>query len=180
VVDLGPDTQNIESFEVSQPKYGCDHSLLRDRDPTTSAQAFTSCTSNSSRLNSVAQKLTVRMQQNMQQNSIRICYQALQTPPPDIDPVAWEGLYGAPLTNQSCVTCFMLNVINQPIWPIGYQISSETWTTSFGGCTFSGNYAGAPLVRTGSCPTQGGTLNLDSKGITSVPPDAFQGMTQMT
>jgi hypothetical protein len=51
---------------------------------------------------------------------------------------------------------------------------------AFGGCTFSGNYTGAPLVRTGSCPTEGGYLDLSSKGITSVPPDAFQDMTQMT
>jgi hypothetical protein len=114
IIFFFPDAQNIDFFEVSQPKYGCDHSLLRDRDPSTSSQAFASCTSNPSRLNSVAQKLTVRMQQNMQQNSIRICYQALQTPPSDIDPGAWQRLNGAPLTNQSCVTCFMLNVINQP------------------------------------------------------------------
>jgi hypothetical protein len=54
------------------------------------------------------------------------------------------------------------------------------WTTSFGGCTFSGDYAGAPLVRTGSCPTQGGRLDLSGKGITSVQPDAFQDMPKMT
>ncbi len=53
---------------------------------------------------------------------------------------------------------------------------SETWTKSFGGCTFSGVYAGAPLVRTGSCPTEAGVLDLSSKGISSVPPDAFQNM----
>jgi hypothetical protein len=53
---------------------------------------------------------------------------------------------------------------------------SEPWTVTFGGCTFSG---GAPLVRTGSCPTQAGTLDLSSKGITSVQPDAFQDMPQM-
>ncbi len=57
---------------------------------------------------------------------------------------------------------------------------SQAWTVAFGGCTFSGNKAGAPLVRTGSCPTEGGYLDLSSKGITSVPPDAFQDMTQMT
>ena len=58
--------------------------------------------------------------------------------------------------------------------------TSIPWTVAFGGCTFSGDYAGAPLVRTGSCPTQGGSLDLQSKFITSVPPDAFQGMPQMT
>jgi hypothetical protein len=57
---------------------------------------------------------------------------------------------------------------------------SEPWTVSFGGCSFSGDYAGAPLVRTGSCPTQAGYLDLSGKGITSVQPDAFQGMPQMT
>jgi hypothetical protein len=51
---------------------------------------------------------------------------------------------------------------------------------AFGGCTFSGDYAGAPLVRTGSCPSQGGTLDLQGKGITSVQPDAFESMSQMT
>ena len=56
---------------------------------------------------------------------------------------------------------------------------SQTWTVSFGDCTFSGDDAGAPLVRTGSCPTQGGTLDLWGKGITSVPPDVFQGMPKM-
>ena len=58
--------------------------------------------------------------------------------------------------------------------------TSIPWTVAFGGCNFSGDYAGATLVRTGSCPTQGGDLDLSSKGISSVPPDAFQNMTQMT
>jgi hypothetical protein len=72
------------------------------------------------------------------------------------------------------------------------------WTISIGGCTFSGDYAGAPLVRTGTCPlsyfdgtgtcptevqvgcaTEGGTLDLSSRGITSLQPDAFQGMTKI-
>ena len=55
----------------------------------------------------------------------------------------------------------------------------STWTLAFGGCTFSGDYAGAPLVRSGSCPTQGGRLDLSRKGITSVPADAFAGMAKM-
>ncbi len=58
--------------------------------------------------------------------------------------------------------------------------TSIPWTVAFGNCTFSGDYAGAPLVRTGSCPTRGGLLNLKSKGITAVQPDAFQDMPQMT
>jgi hypothetical protein len=53
------------------------------------------------------------------------------------------------------------------------------WTLAYGGCSFSGDYAGAPLVRSGSCPTQGGTLELSSKGITSVPAGAFAGMAKM-
>ncbi len=57
--------------------------------------------------------------------------------------------------------------------------TSIPWTVAFGNCSFSGDYAGAPLVRTGSCPTRGGALNLRGKSITSVQPDAFQGMPQM-
>jgi hypothetical protein len=57
---------------------------------------------------------------------------------------------------------------------------SQPWTVAFGGCSFSGDYAGAPLVRTGSCPTEAGALYLGGKGITSVQPDAFQDMPQMT
>jgi hypothetical protein len=56
---------------------------------------------------------------------------------------------------------------------------SIPWTLAFGNCTFSGDYAGAPLVRSGSCPTQGGSLGLSGKGITSVPADAFAGMAKM-
>ncbi len=59
------------------------------------------------------------------------------------------------------------------------SVESDPWTMAFGGCTFSGNYAGAPLVRAGSCPTQGGTLDLYGKGITSVPANAFAGMAKM-
>ncbi len=56
---------------------------------------------------------------------------------------------------------------------------SISWTLAFGGCTFSGDHAGAPLVRTGSCPTQGGWLVLSRKDITSVPAGAFADMTKM-
>ena len=54
--------------------------------------------------------------------------------------------------------------------------SAEPWTVSFGGCSFSGDTNGAPLLRAGSCPIQGGELFLNSKGITEVPANAFQGM----
>jgi hypothetical protein len=57
--------------------------------------------------------------------------------------------------------------------------TSIPWTLAFGGCSFNGDHAGAPLVRSGSCPTQAGTLDLSSKGITSVPPEAFANMTKM-
>ena len=50
------------------------------------------------------------------------------------------------------------------------------WSVSFGGCTFSGDYNGAPLERSGSCPTQSGTLNLANKGITLVKNESFAGM----
>ena len=50
------------------------------------------------------------------------------------------------------------------------------WTVKFGGCTFSGDTSGAPLERSGSCPTQSGYLYLNSKGITSVKNDSFAGM----
>ena len=57
---------------------------------------------------------------------------------------------------------------------------SQPWTVAYGGCTFSGDYAGAPLVRTVSFSFEGGTLDLRVKGITSVQPDAFEGMSAMT
>jgi hypothetical protein len=57
--------------------------------------------------------------------------------------------------------------------------ASSNWRVEFGGCYFSGNTDGAPLVRLGPCPTRGGILDLSGKGITSVPPQAFEGMYQM-
>jgi hypothetical protein len=62
--------------------------------------------------------------------------------------------------------------------------SAYNWTVAFGGCSFSGSdtYSppyGAPLVRSGSCPYERGTLDLQNKGITAVPADAFAGMTKM-
>ena len=52
----------------------------------------------------------------------------------------------------------------------------DPWSVTFGGCTFSGDYNGAPLERSGSCPTQSGDLYLYHKGITSVKNDSFAGM----
>ena len=45
-----------------------------------------------------------------------------------------------------------------------------------GGCTFSGNYAGAPLARTGSCATDCTELDLSYRAITSMPGDPFADM----
>jgi hypothetical protein len=51
----------------------------------------------------------------------------------------------------------------------------------FAGCTFSGNYDGAPLVRTGSFAPwdyparETEKLDLSWRGITSVPANAFEG-----
>ena len=49
------------------------------------------------------------------------------------------------------------------------------WSVTFGGCTFSGDYDGAPLERSGSCPTQS-SLSLSNRGITLVKNDSFAGM----
>ena len=54
--------------------------------------------------------------------------------------------------------------------------AARPWSVQFGGCVFSGDYDGAPLERSGSCPTQAGTLDLGSRGITSVKSDSFAGM----
>jgi hypothetical protein len=59
------------------------------------------------------------------------------------------------------------------------QASAEPWTIEFGNCTFYGDTAGAPLVREGSCPSEGDTLDLSSKGITALEVNAFKGMTQL-
>ena len=50
------------------------------------------------------------------------------------------------------------------------------WIVTYGGCTFSGDLNGAPLERSGSCPTQSGTLWLSNAGITLVKNDSFAGM----
>jgi hypothetical protein len=53
---------------------------------------------------------------------------------------------------------------------------SGPWSVTCGGCTFSGNYAGAPLARTGSCATDCTVLDLRNKAITSCADDAFSDM----
>jgi hypothetical protein len=73
---------------------------------------------------------------------------------------------------------------NKSFLALGLLAASRTasalpWAVEFGGCTFSGDYDGAPLVRSGSCPTQDGALYLSSRGITSVPEQAFIGMAKM-
>jgi len=54
--------------------------------------------------------------------------------------------------------------------------AARPWSVEFGGCAFSGDSDGAPLVRSGSCPTTGCTLSLRDRGITSVKNDSFAGM----
>jgi Leucine-rich repeat (LRR) protein len=58
--------------------------------------------------------------------------------------------------------------------------SATPWTVTFGNCSFSGDYAGAPLVRAGSCLSQSGSLNLRGRFITSLPANSFEGLAQMT
>ena len=53
---------------------------------------------------------------------------------------------------------------------------SGPWSVTCGGCTFSGNYAGAPLARTGSCATDCTSLDLSYRAITSIPGDPFADM----
>jgi hypothetical protein len=57
-----------------------------------------------------------------------------------------------------------------------HRRGTSPWTLSLSGCTFTGYWDGAPLVRTGSCTTQYETVLLNNTGITSLPADAFQGM----
>ena len=54
------------------------------------------------------------------------------------------------------------------------------WSVAFGGCSFSGDGNGAPLLRAGSCPTEVGELHLAYKSITVVPANSFEGMSNMT
>ena len=54
--------------------------------------------------------------------------------------------------------------------------AARPWSVEFGGCAFSGDYDGAPLARSGSCPTTGGFLFLGNRGVTSVKNDSFAGM----
>ena len=55
--------------------------------------------------------------------------------------------------------------------------AARPWSVTYGGCVFSGDLDGAPLVRSGSCPTAAlGVLSLSNKGITSVKDDSFVGM----
>ncbi len=54
--------------------------------------------------------------------------------------------------------------------------AARPWSVTFGSCVFSGDLDGAPLVRSGSCPTQDGVLDLRERNITSVKNDSFAGM----
>ena len=46
--------------------------------------------------------------------------------------------------------------------------------------TFSGDSAGAPLARTGVCPTKSSDLSLGYKSITSIPAGSFDGLDACT
>ena len=54
--------------------------------------------------------------------------------------------------------------------------AASPWSVQFGGCVFSGDRDGAPLVRSGYCPTVSGSLDLSYRGITMVKNDSFAGM----
>ena len=58
----------------------------------------------------------------------------------------------------------------------GCTTCSGPWSVTCGGCTFSGNYAGAPLARTVSCGTDCTSLVLEYRAITSMPGDPFADM----
>jgi hypothetical protein len=100
-----PDATVVSYYDVSEPKYGCDE------------LDFENCTSDPTIRRKVARKLTVNVEPNMDSNQLRICYQGFQVSPADVDEAAWESLYRSPPTSQSCVTCYILNIINAPVWP---------------------------------------------------------------
>ena len=54
------------------------------------------------------------------------------------------------------------------------------WKKVFGRCVFSGDLNGAPLLRSGECPTAGGELNLNNLGITALPAKSFAGISNIT
>ena len=60
--------------------------------------------------------------------------------------------------------------------PVPSVRADSPWSVTCGGCTFSGNYAGAPLARSGSCATDCTLLNLSYRAITSMPGDPFADM----
>jgi hypothetical protein len=105
-----PDAQasEKENFQVSPPKYGCNEIN------------FDTCVSNPKLKRKMARKLTVKMGPQ-QPSQMRICYQGFQIAPANVDQKAWIQLYGSSQslqtpTSESCVTCFMLNVISTPVW----------------------------------------------------------------
>jgi hypothetical protein len=54
------------------------------------------------------------------------------------------------------------------------------WSVTFGECIFTGDTSGSDLVRTGSCPTQSGMLELKDKGITNIKSNHFSDMIACT
>ena len=105
-----PDSKNIDPaiFALSGPKYNC-----------SADESFEACQSNPQVRRRVSRKLTVNIRPNME-SPIRVCYQGFQETPTAVNLQEWQNLYGEPPTSKSQVTCFMLNIINSPIWPSEY------------------------------------------------------------
>ena len=84
----------------------------------------------------------------------------------------------APKTAPALALVAAAAVVPAPVRADHYGHSSDggPWTVQCGGCTFSGNYAGAPLARTGSCATDCIELDLSYRAITSMPGDPFADM----
>ena len=83
------------------------------------------------------------------------------------------GVDGVGCAPSAVLACAVL------VLSVGSAHAARPWSVQFGGCVFSGDYDdydGAPLVRTGSCATQGGELYLTNRGITSVKSDSFADM----
>jgi hypothetical protein len=73
------------------------------------------------------------------------------------------------VTVATCTPCSLSTKVFSFAGSSASTACSNDWTLNYGGCIFSGNVNGAPLVREGSCPTATGTLVLSSLGITEVP-----------
>jgi len=114
-----PDATNTGFFSVSEPKYGCTATA-----ELTDLENFDGCVSNSAVRDKVARKLTVTLVDPMTQNTLRICYQGFQTSPDNVDEAKWKALYGTDPAALSYITCFILNIINAPVWPAETRVDN--------------------------------------------------------